>query len=172
MALTPKAAFDPGLSSEWNELIQRLQAAENAHSTLDACRVTTAGAFLTTSTDPSELVKLRSAAITLLNGRIYRFTGQFLYTAITDAWALEIHKNSTAGTIVGGARLEASGTGGVATWNVTWPCTADETTSFYYVANRLSGAGTLTAFAIQDGFHNAFANIDLVGAASTLRDVA
>lgn len=171
MTLTSKAAFDPGLSSEWNELILRLAAAENAHSTLDACRVTTAGALLTTAVDPTEVVKFRSASVTVRNGYIYRFTGQALYTAITDGWALEIHKNSTGGTIIGGARIEPSGTGANLTWNVTWPCTADETLQFYYVANRLSGAGTLTMFAVQDGFNNAFANIDLVGAASTLRDV-
>ncbi len=172
MTLTTKAAFDPGLSSEWNELIQRLAAAENAHSSLDSCRVTTAGAYLTTSTDPTEATKLRSASVTVLNGRIYRFTGQTLYTASTDPWVMEIHKGSTAGTIIGGCRIPTSANGDNATWNITWPCTADETTQFYYVMNRLSGTGTLTLFAVQDSFHNTFANIDLVGAASTLRDVA
>jgi hypothetical protein len=172
MTLTAKAAFDPGLSSEWNELILRLAAAENAHSTLDACRITTAGAYLTTTTDPTEATKLRSASVTVLNGRIYRFTGQVLYTAVTDPWALEIRKNSTGGTIVGGCRVPVSANGDPLTWNVTWACAADETTQFYYVFNRLSGAGALNLFAVQDGFHNSFANIDLVGAASTLRDVA
>lgn len=172
MALPPKAAFDPALASEWNELITRLTAAENAHSTLDAVRITTVAAYLTTSTDPTEATKLRSAAVTVLNGKTYRFSGQTLYTA-ADPWALEIHKNSTAGSIVGGARLEASGAGATVSWNIDWACPATETgIQFYYVFNRLSGTGALNLFGVNDGFHNTFSKIDLVGAASLLRDVA
>jgi hypothetical protein len=169
MTLTPKAAFDPGLSSEWNELLVRLSAAENAHSTLDALRVTTAGAFLgATATDPIESTKFRSALVTVNSGFMYRFHGQTLYSAV-DPWALEIRKGSAAGPIIGGARLDAGG--GNLPWNVTWPCAATETTQFYYMLNRLSGVGTIALFAVNDGFHNTFVNVDLVGVAATLRDV-
>lgn len=155
----------------WEKIVDLTYDEGNLHRTMDACRVTTAGAFQTTSTDPSEIVKLRSASISVVNGVLYRFTGQFLYTSPVDGWAVEIHKNSTAGTIVGGFRLEPSAIGANACWSVDWPCTANETLQFYYVANRLSGTGTLTMFATQDGFNGAFANIDQIGANTVLRDV-
>lgn len=156
----------------WEKISDLTYDESTLHRTIDACRVTTAGAFLTTTTDPSEIVKIRSASISVFNGVLYRFSGQFLYQALTDGWAVEIHKNSTAGTIIGGFRLEPSSIGANVCWSVEWKCTADETLQFYYVANRLSGSGQLTCYAVQDGYHNAFASVDQVGAAVVMRDVA
>lgn len=143
-----------------------------AYQTVDAVRVTTAGAYVLTGTDPSELVKLRSASITVLAGSLYRFHGQTLYTAITDAWALEIRKGSTSGTIIGGGRMRVEATGDTFVWDVEWPCAATETTQFFYVVNRLSGTGTLTVFGVNDGFNQTFAAIEKSGPSATLRDVA
>lgn len=143
-----------------------------AYSTVDAVRITTAGALIATATDPSEIAKMRSASVDLVNGALYRFSGQFLYTAITDPWTLEIRKGSAAGTIVGGTRLRVEAAGGTAQWNFPWPCALTETTQFYLVANRLSGTGTLTVFGVNDGFNNTFSVIDRIGPATTLRDVA
>jgi hypothetical protein len=149
-----------------------MAAVAAASTTVDAVRVTTAGAYTITATDPSELVKLRSASIGVVNGALYRFHGQTLYTAVTDGWTLEIRKGSTSGTIIGGARFSVDSVGGTMAWDVMWPCALTETTQFFYTANRLSGTGTLSTFAVQDGFNNAFAVIDRVGLAATLRDVA
>lgn len=143
-----------------------------ANSVVDAVRITTAGAMAITATDPTELTTLRSASLNLVNGVLYRFSGQILYTAATDAWTLEIRKTSTAGTIVGGVRLWPQTAGVSASWNFVWPCAATETVQFFYMVNRLSGTGTLTAFGVQDGFNNTFAMIDRVGPSSILRNVA
>jgi hypothetical protein len=139
---------------------------------LDIVRITQAGAYTFTATDPSELTKLRSASVTVINGQMYRFHGQTLYTAITDPWTLEIRKGSAAGTIVGGVRFRAEANGDTCVWDVTWPCTLTETVQFYYVVNRLSGAGALSVFGVNDGFHNTFATIENLGASTPLRDVA
>jgi hypothetical protein len=143
-----------------------------AYNTVDSVRVTTAGAHIITATDPSEIVKLRSASIGVVNGALYRFHGQMLYTAVTDPWALEIRKGSTAGTIIGGARIRVEASGDTCVWDVMWPCALTETTQFFYVVNRLSGTGTFTSFGVNDGFHNTFATIDRCGPSATLRDVA
>ena len=164
--------YDASLWQAALDEIERLSAAAAAvHTTLDAVRLTTSGAYLTTSTDPSEAVKLRSASVTLTNGDLYRFRGQTLYTA-GDPWALEIRKGSTGGTLLGGCRLEASSAGATVSWDVMWPCGSTESTQIYYVVNRLSGSGTLNLFGINDGFHNAFASVDRIGASATLRDVS
>ena len=143
-----------------------------ANSVVDAVRITTAGAMVITATDPTEITTLRSASIGLVSGVLYRFTGQILYTAVTDAWTLEIRKTSTAGTIVGGIRLWPQSAGVPASWSFVYPCAATETVQFFYMINRLSGTGTFTAFGVQDGFNNTFAMIDRVGPSSILRDVA
>lgn len=142
-----------------------------AYNTVDSVRVTTAGAHVLTSTDPSEIVKLRSASIGVVSGALYRFHGQMLYSAVTDPWTLEVRKGSTAGTIVGGARIRVD-SGDNLVWDFMWPCALTETTQFFYAVNRLSGAGTFTAFGVNDGFHNTFATIDRCGASTLLRDVA
>lgn len=183
MGTTPNRAYRYPASTDDVRVYEDLQflatdvdtdmaAVVAAYNTVDAVRVTTAGAMIITATDPSELVKLRSASIGVVSGALYRFHGQFLYTAITDAWALEIRKGSTAGTIVGGARLRVEANGDNAVWDCVWPCALTETTQFFYVVNRLSGTGTLTAFGVNDGFNNAFAMIDRIGPSATLRDVA
>lgn len=155
-----------------DEIARLSAAAASVHTTVDACRITTSGAYLgATSTDPSEAVKLRSASITITSGDLYRFHGQTLYLC-ADPWALEIRKGSTSGTLLGGARLDASAAGANIAWDVTWPCAATETTQIYYVLNRISGSGSITLFGIQDGFGNAYANIDRVGTSAQLRDVA
>lgn len=183
MPTTPNRAYRYPASTDDVRVYEDLQflatdvdtdvtAVAAAYNTVDAVRVTTAGVFTTTATDPSELVKLRSASISVVNGFLYRFHGQVLYTAITDPWALEIRKGSTSGTIVGGARFRVEASGDTLTWDVEWPCALTETTQFFYVVNRLTGTGTLSVFAVQDGFNYAFAAIEKSGPSATLRDVA
>jgi hypothetical protein len=140
------------------------------HTSIDACRVTTAGAYLTTSADPTEAVKLRSAPMSVVAGQLYRVHGQTLYTA-ADPWALEIHKDTISGTFIGGCRLDVSAAGNTGSWDVDWPCLVTETTQLYYVVNRLSGASSISLFGINDGYFHTFANVDRVGANTLLRDV-
>jgi len=161
-------------SSAWELVSDPDLTAAQLQVRLDSCRLTGIGAYQTTSTDPSEIVNIRSASLNLVNGKSYRFSGQMMYVTPTDGWTMEIHKNSTAGTMVGGWRLDLSTIGATVAWDVTWPCTANESgVQFYYVANRLSGTGTLTCYNNQDGFNSTYANIDIVGSSSGVqRDVA
>lgn len=139
---------------------------------LDACRVTTAGAFQTTAVDPSEIVKIRSAPINLTISDLYSFHGQILYQA-NDPWVIEIRKGSTGGTMMGIVRLDITTGGACVAWDIEWAATAtEEQTQFFYVANRLSGAGSINFYGTQDGGVNTFAYIDRVGVSSLMRDVA
>lgn len=183
MATTPNRAYRYPVSTDNVQVYDDMQnlatdvdtdmtALLATSGTLDAVRITTAAAYALTSTDPSELTKLRSASVNVVSGNLYRFHGQTLYTAVTDPWTLEIRKGSTAGTIVGGARFRVEAAGDTLAWDVLWPCALTETVQFFYMANRLSGTGTLSVFGVNDGFNNTFAAIDKVGLSSALRDVA
>lgn len=153
--------------------VAALSAAQSAmHSTLDALRVTTSGAYHNSNTDLAEVVKLRSASVLFVAGQTYRFHGQTLYSTGAEYWDLELHKGSTAGELLGGVRLEVSSAGRQVAWDVTWPCAATETTQVYWVANRNGGTGTLQLFGVQPTQYNTFSMIDRIGAAAILRDVA
>lgn len=155
------------LTQQCNDHDTRIDAAEVL---LDAVRVTAVGAYSGSGTDPQEHVKIRSASIPIANGRAYRFSGQLLvtYSVSTDVWILEVHKGSTGGTIVGGGQIDA---GAIWTWDFVWPAAADETTQFYYVLNRVAGAGTITLWGFSSNVWNTVAQIFELGSGSLVRDV-
>src|SRR5688500_11023493 len=74
---------------------------------LDSARVTAANNYASVATDPQEHVKIRSASLSVVAGRAYRFCGQMLTSAV-DGWQLEVRKGSTGGTIVGGGQIDVN----------------------------------------------------------------
>lgn len=161
---------DPDQMNELGHAVEELYALQ-AQSSLDSVRVTTSGAFITTSTDGAENVKLRSVSLNLVAGELYRFHGQALYLAPTDSWTMEIHVGSVGGTMVGGIRLPAGPDAQPVTWDIEWPCAATVTSQIFFVLNRLSGSATINMYGLNDTFYNTYSNIDHVGAAVLLRDV-
>jgi hypothetical protein len=140
---------------------------------LDAVRVTASAGYSTSSTDPQEHVKLRSASISVISGHAYRFCGQLLctYSVGTDVWQLEVRKGSTGGTLVGGGQIDPNNAWA---YDFIWPCTASETVQFFYVLNRLSGAGSITLWGGgTGGVWNTASQIYDAGLTATLvRDVS
>ena len=143
----------------------------NSEVLLDSARVTAAAGYSTSGTDPQEHVKIRSASLSVVSGRAYRFCGQLLttFSVGTDVWQMEVHKGSTGGTIVGGGQIDPNN---VWTYDFVWPCTASETTQFFYVLNRSGGAGTITLYGLFNSLWQTVAHVFEVGASSLVRDVA